>query len=142
MPLTVKGIASLRRKGWHFTGHKGLYVQVAAAGGRSWLFRYMKDGRARGMGLGPVDLVSYTEAQTKAFEARRQLLNGVDPLAARQSVRSAAKIAAQNRWTFSAAAESYIETKKAGWKGSGSETQWRASLKHCTLIAGADVATI
>ena len=33
----------------------GLYLQVTAAGVRSWLFRYMRQGRARGMGLADRD---------------------------------------------------------------------------------------
>ena len=45
----------------------GLYLQVTA-GGASWVYRYMLNGRAREMGLGPLTLVSLQEARTKAHD--------------------------------------------------------------------------
>ena len=142
MPLTVKKIASIRRPGKYPDGGN-LYLQVNPNGAKSWLFRYMKDGRDRAMGLGPVDLVSLAEARQKAIDLRRQLLVGIDPLAASQSKRAAARIAAQNCWTFSRACTDYIATKAAGWKHPAVEREWRNSVKnHCGLIAEADVAAI
>jgi hypothetical protein len=43
-------------KGMHADGG-GLYLHVNARGAKSWIFRYMKDGRAREMGLGSVHTI-------------------------------------------------------------------------------------
>lgn len=39
----------------------GLYLQIAATGAKSWIYRYMLDGRAREMGLGPLHVISLSE---------------------------------------------------------------------------------
>jgi hypothetical protein len=62
---------------------EGAYLQVAKVGKRvtaSWLLRYQRDGRGRHMGLGPVGLLSLSEARDRARDARRLLLDGIDPL--------------------------------------------------------------
>jgi len=69
----------------------GLWLQVSASGGKSWIFRFMYDGRERHMGLGPVDVVSLAEARELARENRRVLFEGRDPLVARHAAREAAK---------------------------------------------------
>jgi hypothetical protein len=51
--VEVKGI-SLR--GMYHDGG-GLYLQVSAGGAKSWIFRFMLDGRSREMGLGPVHAI-------------------------------------------------------------------------------------
>jgi hypothetical protein len=38
----------------YITTEAGLYLQVSADGAKSWIFRFMLDGRAREMGLGPL----------------------------------------------------------------------------------------
>ena len=43
------------------------------------------------MGLGSTDLVSLAEAREKALACRRQLLDGIDPIEARQSRKAARK---------------------------------------------------
>lgn len=42
-------------------GGGGLYLQVRSAENKSWLFRDMLGGKAREMGLGPMDLVTWAE---------------------------------------------------------------------------------
>lgn len=65
-------------------GCRGLWLQIAAAGTKSWLLRYMLHGKARAMGLGSVELVPLAEARERARAARRLLLDGKDPLEARR----------------------------------------------------------
>ena len=52
----------------------GLWLQVGPTGTKSWLFRYMIDGRARAMGLGSADTFSLKEARERARAARQYLL--------------------------------------------------------------------
>jgi hypothetical protein len=51
--VEVKGIS---RKGMYHDGG-GLYLQVGAGGAKSWIYRFMLDGRPREMGLGPLNAV-------------------------------------------------------------------------------------
>ena len=51
MGLTVKRIARANKPGRYSDGHN-LYLQVGPTGTKSWLLRYVRDGRERWMGLG------------------------------------------------------------------------------------------
>lgn len=122
--LTVRAVATITKPGFHADGG-GLYLQVAKGGGRSWVFRFQRQGRARWMGLGSVDLVSLKEARLKALEARRVLLEGRDPIDSRHAV----KQTQQNAVTFREAAERYIEAHKAGWRSQKHAAQWSSTLE-------------
>ncbi len=84
--LTARGVAAIAKPGFHADGG-GLYLQISPAGGRSWVFRFQRQGRARWMGLGSVDLVSLREARQKALDAHKLLLDGRDPIDTRQAAR-------------------------------------------------------
>ena len=122
--LTVRAVATITKPGFHADGG-GLYLQVAKGGGRSWVFRFQRQGRARWMGLGSVDLVSLKEARLKTLEARRVLLEGRDPIDSRHAV----KQTQQNAVTFREAAERYIEAHKAGWRSQKHAAQWSSTLE-------------
>src|SRR5262245_6338106 len=87
MTLSAAKVRSLNIPGRYADG-RGLYLQIDrpreglehSAKRRSWLFRYMVNRRARAMGLGPFPEVSLAEAREKAFEARRLVLRGIDPI--------------------------------------------------------------
>jgi hypothetical protein len=69
-----------------------LYLQITVAGAKSWLFRYMRAGKARGMGLGPIHTIGLAEARARALDCRRQLFDGIDPINARDAERAAARV--------------------------------------------------
>jgi Arm DNA-binding domain len=75
----------------------GLYLQVSSGRGKSWLFRFMLDGRSREMGLGSFEFTGLAEARQLASDARRQLAGGVDPIEARAAAERAAKVAKAQR---------------------------------------------
>ena len=70
--LTAIGVARQEKPGLYSDGG-GLYLQITAAGVKSWLLRYMRDGRARGMGLGPLHTISLAEARSKALAYAAEL---------------------------------------------------------------------
>ena len=80
--LNADAVRQITERGLHPDGD-GLYLQVKGETNRSWIFRYMKSGTPRWMGLGPVRLVSLSKARVKVKALRLQLLEGVDPLEAR-----------------------------------------------------------
>lgn len=100
-----------------------------ASGAKSWIFRYMKNGKAREMGLGPVRDVSVAEAREHASACRKLLLDGKDPIDARKAVRQAEALAHAKTVTFAECAESYIESHKTGWKNDKHVSQWRNTLR-------------
>lgn len=106
----------------------GLYLQVTHADARSWIFRFMLNGRARSMGLGSLHTLTLAEARSKATECRKLCLDGIDPIEARQRVRSAAQLDAAKAMTFDACAEAYIEAHKKGWQNEKHIDQWRNTL--------------
>jgi integrase len=125
--LTARGVQTADI-GWHSDGG-GLYLQVSP-GGRSWVFRYRANGRERWMGLGPLRDVSLAEAREKAATARKQRLDGIDPIEARQAQRTADKLAATKRTTFAECIETYLAFKSPEWKNDKHAAQWATTLRQ------------
>ena len=106
----------------------GLYLQVTRAGVPSWTFRYMIDGRERYPGLGPLHAIGLSEARKRAAECRRQLVDGIDPLAVKQAAREKTKLTAAKAMTFKQCAEAYIAAQQAGWRNPEHAKQWPSTL--------------
>lgn len=106
----------------------GLYLHVAAKGARSWIFRFMLNGRPREMGLGPLHVVSLKEARERAGACRLQLLDGVDPIEARRVERRRAALEAAREMSFRDCAEAYIAAHRPSWKNRKHAAQWGATL--------------
>jgi len=106
----------------------GLTLQVTKTGSKSWLFRFMIAGRSYGMGLGPTHTVSLAEARQKALDARKLLLDGINPLEAKKQSQIAAALARAKTMTFDQCAKAYIQAHKAGWKNAKHGNQWTNTL--------------
>ncbi|AJZ58260.1 phage integrase [Paraburkholderia fungorum] len=125
--LSATQVNRLAKPGFHSDGG-GLYLQITKGGVKSWLFRYMKNGKARGMGLGPLHTISLAEARVHALAARKQLLEGVDPLDVKQQERVTKKAATERTKTFDECAEAYIEAHRSGWRNAKHGDQWTNTL--------------
>lgn len=125
--------------GLHHDGG-GLYLQVTAsrrqstdsanAHARSWLFRFKRNGRERWMGLGSADLVPITDARRRAHDARRLLLDGIDPIEHRDAAKTAQRIDEARARTFEACAEEYFRSGKLSWQGEKYRAQYKATLRR------------
>jgi integrase len=134
--LTAAGVRAASVPGLYGDGH-GLYLQVSSFGTKAWIFRYMVDGQARKMGLGPLHTVSLAEARKRAAEARLKLQDGIDPIAERDSARDArkaaaaeAKAAVARRKTFKECADAYIADNEVGWRNAKHAAQWNATFNE------------
>src|SRR5262249_6059133 len=108
MGLTARTVQTVG-DGWHLDAN-GLYLQVTNGGaGRSWVYRYVVDGRQRYMGLGPIDLVTLAEAREKALAARKLRLDGLDPLEERHRQEQARIAERAKAITFKDCAEQYLK---------------------------------
>lgn len=125
--LTALAVTRTRREGLHADGG-GLYLQVSGTGAKSWLYRFMLNGKARAMGLGSVQTISLAEAREEATQCRKLTRQGIDPIEARKAERTKAQLEAAKRITFDACATSYIEAHKSGWRNSKHAEQWRSTL--------------
>jgi integrase len=117
---------------------------------RSWVFRYELDGRRHDLGIGPApDPVDLAGARERAKALRLQLLDGIDPLAARRQVtrdRLAQRAAAERAITFRECAKRCIASHEDGWTNAKHRAQWTQSLEqyaHPTLgdLAVDDITT-
>jgi integrase len=124
--LTALKVTRAKRPGMYADGG-GLYLQVTE-GGASWIYRYMLNGRAHEMGLGPRALYGLSEARAKALDARKLRHEGVDPIEARRAARAQQRLDAAKAITFMECADAYIKAHCAGWRNGKHAAQWRATL--------------
>lgn len=129
-PLAVKNA----KPGRHADGG-GLHLLVKETGARSWVYRFMLDGKTRDIGLGAAagpDAVSLADARDAAAALRLKVKSGTDPLAERQQRAAEALAAAQAAQvagiTFKAVAEAHIAANEDGWRNDKHRQQWRNTL--------------
>lgn len=125
--LKAVAVAQTTKPGLYSDGG-GLYLQITAAGVRSWLFRYMRQGKARGMGLGPLHTITLAKARGKAHECREQLLAGIDPLDAKKDAQQSQRVEEAKALSFRQCAVNYHLAHKDGWKSAKHADQWTNTL--------------
>lgn len=125
--LSAKQVEKETQPGYYFDG-AGLYLQIAKGGSKSWILRYVLNGKAREMGLGSLVTFSLAEARMRATEQRQLIADGIDPIEARQAKRLESRLAKANTITFDKAAASFIEANEAGWRSDKHGEQWRNTL--------------
>src|SRR5262245_57615273 len=112
--LSAATVATLKEVGRYCVSDT-LYLQIAEGGSRSWVFRFMLNGRSRHAGLGPCDLVSLAQARSKVLDMRRTLLEGTDPLEARRAQHRERLLEAASGKSFEECARAFISAHEAGW---------------------------
>lgn len=122
--LSARRVATVTDAGYYADGG-GLYLQVTAAGSKSWIFRFARHGKTRDMGLGPTHTVGLADARVGAALARKALLDGIDPLDARK----AALAAKAGIVTFAEASAEYIAEQAKGWTNAKHADQWTNTLE-------------
>ncbi|MEH6790946.1 tyrosine-type recombinase/integrase [Parasphingorhabdus sp.] len=130
-PLQVKALPAGRH-----TDGGGLQLLVKKSGARSWVFRFMLDGKSRDIGLGAAtgpDNISLAQARDKAIDLRRLVQSGIDPLQERARIDAESEAKAQAAHiagiTFKASAEAYITAHSDSWKNAKHRAQWPATLE-------------
>jgi integrase len=137
--LTALRVDRTRTPGLYHDG-AGLYLQVTAANEgvtKSWLFRFVLDGKERRMGLGSLLNVSLAQARDKAAAARSQVKEGCDPIEQRRATRATSSLARAKAMTFDQCRDAYISSHLPAWRNTKHAWQWGASLKkYVTPIFG------
>lgn len=129
--LTDLAVRSKKSPGYYLDG-RGLYLQVAPSGGRSWLLRYTLRGRTREMGLGSLLDFGLARARERAQQARALLADGIDPIdhrAAALAERAAHEaVIKQTSVTFEACAREFHLAHAENWKSAKHASQWINTL--------------
>jgi len=106
--LTVRQVAALDKPGFYADG-MGLYLQVTAGGHKSWVLRYLCNGRRRDMGLGSVRMVPLAEARLAAQAAHALIRQQLDPIDERDRKKTESTHAVQvRRVKFEEALDAYL----------------------------------
>ncbi len=131
-------------KGRRFRDERGLYLQVRGAENSCWLLRYKFQKRERLMGLGPLELVDLEAARARAFEARKLLSAGVDPLAERAKEKAARVAETHRNLSFETVAQQYFDQHQAKWRNKKHRQQFLSTLKRYAfpLLGSMPVADI
>jgi integrase len=137
--LTTLTVRNAKHKGLCGDGG-GLFLQVGASGGKSWIFRWKEAGKMRVMGLGPVHTVSLAEARDKALACRKLRLEGIDPIEQRREKRAEERLAAAKGIRFCECAEGYIAAHRAGWRNDKHAAQWPSTLTAYVYPVFGDLA--
>lgn len=113
----------------------GLLMIVKPTGAKVWIARVTVAGRRRDMGLGGFPTIGLRQAREKAAGARRQALDGVDPIAERKRLgrereahrKDASEAEAR---TFRTVALACIQAEAPGWKNKRTVLLWQNSLER------------
>ena len=119
--LTALQIRNLKEPGRYGDGD-GLALVLTSHNKGYWVLRSTIKGRRRDIGLGSLSLVSLKEARESAFDMRRDIQRGIDPIAERR--KQEIKVP-----TFADAARTVHREQKAGWKNGKHQNQWITTLE-------------
>jgi integrase len=141
MARTSKRLSDLKVKaakpGMHPDGD-GLYLQVTvgrdAKPRKSWLYRFVLNGRERQMGLGSLSDTGLADARQLAADARKLVKAGKDPINARDDQRAADRLAAElekaKGITFDQCRNAYFAAHQSGWRSVKYAAGWKRTLEQ------------
>lgn len=106
MPLSEVAVRSAKpkEKPYKLSDANGLYLMVSVTGSRLWRYDYRFQNKRRTLAIGSYPLISLAEARKRRDDAKRLLLDGIDP---GEHKRQAAADTAKP--TFGLVADEYIE---------------------------------
>ncbi|NCC23158.1 MAG: DUF4102 domain-containing protein [Alphaproteobacteria bacterium] len=102
------------------TDGSGLYLEVTPSGGKYWKLKYRYLGKEKKLTIGPYPIISLQEARFKREDARRQLIDGIDPGQIKLEKKRQRLFDAQN--TFKAVAESWQDHNALKWSENHART--------------------
>lgn len=115
MPLSDIKIkqAKPREKPYKLADEKGLYLEVAPAGGKWWRLKYRFQGKEKRVSLGVYPDVTLADARLRRDEARKLLANEVDPSEHRKQKKASTAERASN--SFEVVAREWFAKFSRNW---------------------------
>jgi len=119
----------------------GLHLLISPAGGKLWRWKYRFHGTEKQLALGSYPTRTLAEARELRDLARKQVAQGIDPMAERKAQKTAVVVATEH--TFEKIAEKWLEH----WKGNKSArhvatTQNRLKLNVYPVLGARPIAEI
>lgn len=132
--LSEVGVRAAKQPGRHSDGG-GLYLNVSASGGKSWVFMWTPPGgKRREMGLGAYPTVTLAKARALAASYRVDIAEGRDPIAERDQTPEP---------TFLEAGRQLIASIKSEWSNAKHEEQWTHTVEvRCASMHALKVSAI
>ena len=146
--LTLRALQRIANEPGRHGDGDGLFLRVNDADHRFWTYRYRLGGKETELSLGPYPKIGLDEARRLHAKARAEVVNGIDPRAAKKLAREAKAAKADQappsaKPTFGAMADLYIETHEASWRNPKHRQQWINTLRdYCAGIRGVPVDRI
>jgi hypothetical protein len=126
--LTAKRIEQLKKKPGRYRDDRGLYLRVLSPRNAGWVLRYERHGKERMMSLGPLHVVTLAQARDRARAARLLLLDGIDPLEQKKTLKAARALEANRALTFEEATRQYFDQHEKKWRNPKHRAQFLATL--------------
>lgn len=118
IPLTDLRIkaAKPKDKPYQLADGEGMYLEILPTGSKVWRMAYRQENRTTSTRLtfGHYPAVGLAEARRKRADAKKQMVEGVDPAQARRVEKATSTIAAGN--TFEAVARMWHQNKLEQWQ--------------------------
>jgi integrase len=147
--LAAKKVEQLaKRRGRHAVGGcRGLLLQASDGGAASWLLRVIVNGKRRDIGLGSYHDIDLAVARELGRNARKQILQGFDPVADRKQRRAvlrAASAAQKGGLTFDEAAKKCHAAVSAEFRNEKFKNDWLSAVTRYVspVIGGKLVADV
>lgn len=105
--------AKAKEKTYKLADGGGLYLEVTTKGSRLWRLKYRYLNTEKKLSIGPYPLITLAEARDYREQAKKMLLQGLDPSSEKQNTKLNRMAEMSN--TFEAMAREWHEHKKAEW---------------------------
>jgi len=125
--LDTQTIKNLKKPGRYTDAlAMGLHLWVKDSKKKYWIYRYTIGGKQKNIGLGPYPDVGLTDARIKAIEAKKKVVNGIDPKPQKETKADLE----MHELTFSEFAKQFIETKSSEWTNTKHQLQWAYTIEE------------
>lgn len=130
MTLTDIAIRSAKPKDkqYKLSDGEGMYLLVKPNGGKYWKLKYRFANREKTLSIGAYPIVPLAEARDKKLDAKRKLLDNIDPSEAKQELRR--EILRQTKNSLEIMAREWHDNQKPGW------TERHANCSSIKKISG------
>ncbi len=132
--LDTQTIKNLKKPGRYTDAlAMGLHLWVKDGDKKYWIYRYTMEGKQKNIGLGPYPDVGLADARIKAIEAKKKVMNGIDPKPHKETRVEMEK----QKTTFSEFAKQFIESKSSEWTNTKHRLQWEFTIeKYANPVIG------
>lgn len=114
--------AKPQQKSYKLTDKEGLYIEVLPSGAKSFRLKYRFGGIEKRLTFGLYPVISLQMARELATEAKRSVINGIDPALTKKSTKARQRVGGNESLT--AIAKSWHASRKKIWTAGHAGRVW------------------